>query len=172
MFSLFPARFLYFPCYVEVSLDSNILNKNVFFRKKSQIIFKAQCVAQMYFYLMFKSFQYTILCYSSVSSIKKRKQKQKEKVKKKKKILKLHDFFFILCWKDIYLRLIIYQTGITMNLSNKQPVAVLSNLQFNLIFSVLKESCKNEYICPSDIVTSSRICLIIFSIKNYFVSSE
>ena len=39
----------------------------------------------MYFYFMSKSFQYTILCYSSVSSVKKRKEKQKEKVKKKKK---------------------------------------------------------------------------------------
>ena len=38
----------------------------------------------MYFYLMFKSFQYTILCYSSVSLVKKKKGETKGKSQKKK----------------------------------------------------------------------------------------
>ena len=62
-------------------------------------------------------------------------------------------------------RLIIYESGITMNISNRQSVTVLSNLQFKLIFSVLKK-CKNGYISPSDIITSSRMSLIIFSIED------
>ena len=46
---------------------------------------------------------------------------------------------------------------------------MLSNLQVKVIFSVLKKTCKNEYICPSniclsDIITSSSISLIIFFI--------
>ena len=58
----------------------------------------------------------------------------------------------ILCRMDIYFkRLVIYQSGITINISNTKSVKVLSNLQFKLIFSVLTKSCKNEYICPSDI---------------------
>ena len=51
-------------------------------------------------------------------------------------------------------------------------VTVISINQFNLIFSMLKKSCKNEYICPSgicisDIITLSRINLIIFSIEDF-----
>ena len=63
----------------------------------------------------------SIHCFVLFFSIlnQKKEVETKGKSKKKKKILKLHDFFFILCWKDIYLRLIIYQTGITMNLSYK-----------------------------------------------------
>ena len=50
---------------------------------------------------------------------------------------------------------------------------MLSNLQFNLIFSMLKKYCKNKYIfpsdiCLSDIITSSRISLIISSIEDFF----
>ena len=70
--------------------------------------------------------------------------------KEKQYPVKLHDFFRILFGMDIFFkRLIIYQTGITMNMSNTLLVAVLSNLQFKLIFSMLKKSCKNEYNCPS-----------------------
>ena len=44
-----------------------------------------------------------------------------------------------------------------------------------LTFSVLKKNCKNEYIgpfdkCLSDIITSSKISLIMFSIEDFFVS--
>ena len=87
--------------------------------------------------------------------------------KEKQYSVKLHHFFFrILCRIDIYFkRLIVYQSVITMNISNTYSVTVLSNLQFNITFSVLKKSCKNEYICSSDIclsniITSSRISLI------------
>ena len=79
-------------------------------------------------------------------------------------------FLWILCTMDIFFkRIIIYQSGITMNMSNTHSVTVLSNLQFKQIFSVFKKSCKNEYnclfgMCLCDIITSSRINLIIFSI--------
>ena len=126
----------------------------------------------MYFYLMFLPFQYTILCYSSVSSVKKRNFMSKGKT-----ILSQAAYFFrILCLMDIYFkRLVIYQSGITMNMSNTSSVTVLSDLQFKLIFSVLKKSCKNEYICPpdiclSDIITSSRISFNIFFIEDFLVS--
>ena len=85
-------------------------------------------------------------------------------------------FFRILCRMDIYFkRLIIYQSVAAMNINNRQYVTVLSNLQFKLIFSVLKKSYKNDYICPSDmclfdIITSSSISLIIFSMEDFFVS--
>ena len=70
---------------------------------------------------------------------------------KGKKICFLH----ILCRTDIYFkRLVSYQSGITMTISNTLSVRVLSNLQIKLIFSVLKESCKKEYICPSEICPS------------------
>ena len=81
-------------------------------------------------------------------------------------------FFRIFCRMDIYFkRPIIYQSGITMNTS--ATITVLPNFQFNLIFSVLKKSCKNEYICSSnvcltDIITSSRINVIIFFINDFF----
>ena len=99
-------------------------------------------------------------------------QKEKFYFKRKTILVKLRDFFCILCWMDIYSkRLVLYQSGISMNISNTWSVTVLSNLQCKRIFSVLKKSCKNEYICPSDIclsdrVTSSSISLIIFSIKD------
>ena len=53
---------------------------------------------------------------------------------------------------------------------------MLSNLQCKQTFSVLKKSRKNEYICPSDIclsdiITSSSIRPIIFSIY-FFISKE
>ena len=54
------------------------------------------------------------------------------------------------CMIFFFVRFITYPSGITMNISNTWSVTVLSNLQFNLTFSVLKKSCKNEYICPSD----------------------
>ena len=104
----------------------------------------------------------------SVSSVKKKNFSSKGKTI----LVKLRDFFCILCWMDIYSkRLVLYQSGISMNISNTWSVTVLSNLQCKRIFSVLKKSCKNEYICPSDIclsdrVTSSSISLIIFSIKD------
>ena len=83
---------------------------------------------------------------------------------KRKKICFLH----ILCRTDIYFkRLVSYQSGITMTISNTLSVRVLSNLQIKLIFSVLKKSCKKEYICPSeicpsDIITSSSITSLSF----------
>ena len=106
--------------------------------------------------------------YYSVSSVKK-KLSQKE-------ILSQSAWFFfrIFCRMDIYFkRPIIYQSGITMNTS--ATITVLPNFQFNLIFSVLKKSCKNEYICSSnvcltDIITSSRINVIIFFHKWFFLS--
>ena len=94
--------------------------------------------------------------------------------KEKQYSLGLHDFFFrILCRMDIFFkRFIINHCGITINISNTWSVAVLTNLQFNLFFSVLQKSCKNEYISPydiclSNIIISSRIISIIFSIKDF-----
>ena len=90
----------------------------------------------------------TPFCYSSVSSVKKINFKSKGKT-----ILSqaTWSFFCILCQMDIHFkRLVISQSGITMNISNTRSVTVLSNFQFTLIFSVLKKSCKNECICPSD----------------------
>ena len=84
-------------------------------------------------------------------------------------------FFRLLFRVNIFKRLIIYQSGITINISNTESVKVLFNLQFKLIFSMLKKSCKNEYICwsniyLSDIITCSRIGPIIFFIEDSFVS--
>ena len=107
----------------------------------------------MYVYLIFLPFWYTILCYSSVSSVKKRNFTSKGKT-----ILSQAAWFFfrILCRMGIYFKkLVIYQNGITMNIRNMQYVIVVSNLQFRLIFSKLKKSCKNEYTCPSRYVSLS-----------------
>ena len=108
-----------------------------------------------------------------------RSQKEKFYVKRKNNTqLNCMIFFHILCRMEIYFkRLVIYQSGITMNISNTKSVTVLSNLQLKLIFSVLKKSYKNEYNCPSticlsDIITSSSISLIILFIEDFFVSSE
>ena len=50
---------------------------------------------------MFQPSQYTILCYSLVSSVQKRKEKQKEKVKKKKKYSSCMIFFHIMLERHI-----------------------------------------------------------------------
>ena len=123
----------------------------------------------MYFYLLFLPFQYTIFCYSSVNSLKKINFKWKGKTIFSQAAW---GFFRILWQIDIFLkRLIICQNGITMNISNTWSVTVLSNLQFTLIISVLKKSCKNDVcssdVCLSDMITSSGISLIIFFIKRF-----
>ena len=94
--------------------------------------------AQIYFYFMFLPFWYTILSYSLVSSVEKRNFLSKGKT-----ILSQAAWFSfrILCRMDLHFkRLIIYQSGSTMNISNTKSVTVLSNLQYNpYIFSVEKK---------------------------------
>ena len=97
--------------------------------------------------------------------------------KEKQYSFKLHDYCSYFMSDGHFNRLIIYQNGITMNISNTSSVTVLSNFQFNLFFSMLKKDCKNKYICSSDmclshIITFSRISLIIFSMEDFFVSLE
>ena len=91
-------------------------------------------------------------------------EKEKFYVKKKKNTQSSCMIFF-------FVRFVIYPSGIIMNISNTWSVTVLSNLQFNLTFSV-KKSCKNESICPpniclSDIITTSSISLIVLSIEDF-----
>ena len=100
------------------------------------------------------------MCYTSVSSVKKKNLCQKEK----QYSFKLHDYCSYFMSDGHFNRLIIYQNGITMNISNTSSVTVLSNFQFNLFFSMLKKGCKNKYICSSDlclshIITFSRTSL-------------
>ena len=79
-------------------------------------------------------------------------QLKREILQSKEKAILSQAALRILCRMDIYFkRLVIYQSGIRINISNTKSAKVLSNLQFKLIFSVLTKSCKNEYICPSDI---------------------
>ena len=97
--------------------------------------------------------------------------------KEKQYSFKLHDYCSYFMSDGHFNRLIIYQNGITMNISNTSSVTVLSNFQFNLFFSMSKKGCKNKYICSSDmclshIITFSRISLIIFSMEDFFVSLE
>ena len=84
-------------------------------------------------------------------------------------------FFHILCRMNIFLRVLLFIKAVsqgiwvTRNLLQYYPI-------FNLIFSLLKKGCKNEYNCPSemclsDIITSSSISIIILCI-NFFVSLE
>ena len=95
--------------------------------------------------------------------------------KEKQYSFKLHDYCSYFMSDGHFNRLIIYQNGITMNISNTSSVTVLPNFQFNLFFSMLKKGCKNKYICSSDmclphIITFSRISFIIFSMEDFFVS--
>ena len=72
--------------------------------------------------------------------------------KEKQYSVKLHDFFFVFCWMDIFFkRLNIYKSGITMNISNTWPVTVIFNLfQINLIFPVLKKVARmNAFVHPT-----------------------
>ena len=97
-------------------------------------------------------------------------QKEKFYVKRKNNTKSNCMIFFlrILCRMNIYFkRLIIYQSGMTIKISSTSFVTVLSNLQFNLIFSVLKKSCKSKYNCHSDInlsdiITFSRLASLSF----------
>ena len=111
----------------------------------------------------------TILIHHSVLFFSILSQENKFCVKKKTILNQVAWFFFrVLCRMGIYFKnLIIYQSGITMNISNAWSITVLSNFQFSLIFSVFTKCCKNEYICPSDmclsdIIISSRIGSLSF----------
>ena len=147
-------------------------------QKQSRRFFKAYCPgwtnvtyskAQMYVYWCSSHFN-TPFCV-----ILQYPQSKKCFMWKRKTILSQAAWFSfrILCRLDIYFkRLIIYQSGITMNISNTWSFIVLSNLELNLISSVLQKSWKND-ICPSemclsDIITSSRISLIIFFVEDFF----
>ena len=92
-------------------------------------------IHHLVFQYPFSILSFTILCDTSVSSVKKINFKSKEKT-----ILSQAAwlFFLILCLMDIcFKRLIIYQSGITMNISNTWSVMVLSNLTY--FFSVEKK---------------------------------
>ena len=93
--------------------------------------------------------------------------------KEKQYSFKLHDYCSYFMSDGHFNRLIIYQNGITMNISNTSSVTVLSNFQFNLFFSMSKKGCKNKYICSSDlclphIITFSRISLYYLSHGRFF----
>ena len=111
--------------FLDFKLERMLKKKKKKKKKKLKIFFKAYFIgwinwtyslARMYFYLMFLPFEYTILCYSSVSSVKKVNFMSKRKTI----LIQVAWFFFhILCWVGIYFkRLINYQSGITINISN------------------------------------------------------
>ena len=116
----------------------------------------------MYFYLMHLSFWYTILCYSSVSSVKKRNFTSKGNT-----IFSQAAWFFfrILCRMDIYFKRLEY----------KQHILCCSSYSiFNLswFFQCWKELAKmNTFFHPaldlSHIIASSSISLIILSIEDF-----
>ena len=122
MFSLLPLRILYFPCYVEVSLDFKLER---IFKKKFPKIFQS-ILCRMDKWNLFLSTNVllfdvlTILIHHFVLFFSILSQKEKFYVKKKNHTQSSCKIFFrILCRMDIYFkRLIIYQSGIPMNISN------------------------------------------------------
>ena len=124
MFSLLPQRVLHFPCYVEVYLDSKL--ERIFHAKiKIPKIFQSilcrmdKCnlflsTHVLLFYALTILILHFVLFFSILS--------QKNEIfcqKERQCSVKLHDFFRILCRMDInFKRFIIYQSGITINISN------------------------------------------------------
>ena len=116
----------------------------------------------MYFYLVLLSFWYTILCYSSVSSVKKRNFTSKGNTT----FSQATWFFFVFYVVWIYI----------LRGSNKQHIICYSSYPiFNLswFFQCWKEVAKmNTFFHPaldlSHIITSSIISLIILPIEDFF----
>ena len=130
MLPLLSLRVSYFPCYIEASLDSKL--EHIFFQKEKKtkkkkfpnifqsILFQMdKCnlflsTNILLFYVLIILIHHS--CYSLVSSVKKRNFMLKGKL-----ILSQAAwlFFRILCQMHIFFkRLIIYQNGITVNISN------------------------------------------------------
>ena len=123
MYSLLPLRILYFPCYVEVSLDFKLER---IFKKKFPKIFQS-ILCRMDKWNLFLSTNVllfdvlTILIHHFVLFFSILSQKEKFHVKRKNNTQSNCMIFFlhILCRIDIYFkRFIIYQSGITMNIRN------------------------------------------------------
>ena len=125
MIPLLPLRVLYFPFYVEVSLDSKserifstkkkkfpkifrsilcLMDKCNLFLSTSILLFDVLTILVHYFLLFFNS-----SCQKKKFSVKRKNNTQSSCM----------IFFEILYWMDIYFkRLIIYQSGITMIINN------------------------------------------------------
>ena len=122
MFSLLRLRVFYFPCYVEVSLDSNLERK-----KKLPKIFqimlsrmdKCNLVVStniLLFDVLTMLIHHLVLFFSFLSLKINFCQKQRKKYSVK---LHYYVFFRVFCWMDKYFNTtFIYQTGIRMNISN------------------------------------------------------
>ena len=122
MYSLLPLRILYFPCYVEVSLDFKL--ERIFKKKFPKIFQSILCRMDKWnlflstYVLLFDIL--TILIHHFVLFFSFLSQKEKFYVKRKNNTQSRCIIFFrILCRMDIYFnRLTIYQSGITMNIRN------------------------------------------------------
>ena len=122
MYSLLPLRILYFPCYVEVSLDFKL--ERIFKKKFPKIFQSILCRMDKWnlflstYVLLFDVLSILIHHFVLFSSIL--SQKEKFYVKRKNNTQSRCIIFFrILCRMDIYFnRLTIYQKGITMNIRN------------------------------------------------------
>ena len=125
---------------------------------------------------MFQPFEYTILCYSLVSSVQKRKEKQKEKVRKKKKKNSSGMIFFHIMLEG-YISEAHYLSNWYQN-EFKQHVACCSVIQSSIesiFFSVERKLQKWIHLCirhcyffedlPHYLFDKKLSCLIRISLK-------
>ena len=134
MFSSLSLGILYFPCSVEVCLGFKLermfkrKNQSILWMDKSNLFLSINVL--LFDVLTILILHFVILQFPQSFCVK------------RKKILSQTAWFFfhIFCWIDIHFkRHIIDQSDIKMNISSTQSVTVPSNLQFKLIFSVLKK---------------------------------
>ena len=118
---LVPLMILYFPWYVEVSW---ILIRT-YFSLKSRKGFSKNIVLDGQMELIFKPIRTFILCsyhFNTPSCVILQYPQSKREIlcqKEKQYSVKVHHFFRILCLMDIFFkRLIIYQSGIKVNIGN------------------------------------------------------
>ena len=134
MFSLLPQRILYFPYYIKVSVDFKLER---IFKKKSKRFFILCRMEKLdllwgtnvlLFDVLTISIGHFVLFFSILSQKKKKKFYLEKKNNTQSSCL-IFFFIFYVGWTYILLeRLIIYQNGIAMNISNMWSVTVLSNL--------------------------------------------
>ena len=122
MYSLLPLRILYFPCYVEVSLDFKLER---IFKKKFPKIFQSILCRMDKWNLFLRTYVLlfdvlTILIHHFALFFSILSQKEKFYVKRKNDTQsRCIICFHILCRMDIYFnRLTIYESGIIMNIRN------------------------------------------------------
>ena len=131
----------------------------------NSLILKHKCAFISCFYYFNTAF-----CVILLSSVKKKSLSQKQKT-----ILSQTEWFSfrILCRMDIYFkRIVIYQSGITKNISNTQSVTMLSKLHFPLIFSALKNIAEiNSLAYPAQLLPQKLVSLC-FPLKIFFISLE